>query len=145
MKTLPPPRSSDHPSYRVHRHQVWAQILLPVLLGAVALVVAPLVAWLAVFDGGGELGRWAAMSTMWVLLPVMMAGLILLVVLIVMIFVAGRLSGWIPRYSFRAQRFAARAADGTSRAAAMIRRPVLAVRALRSRVRTSLQRLRERM
>ena len=145
MKTLPGPKTSDHPSYRAHRRQVWAQILLPVLLGAAAVVVAPVAAWLAVFHGSGDVGRWAAISTMWVLLPVMMAGLILLVVLIVLIYLAGRIAGWIPRYSFGAQRFAARAADGTSRAAAMIRMPVLAVRGFGSRVKTGLQRLRERI
>ncbi|MFH1184646.1 MAG: hypothetical protein V1755_06355 [Chloroflexota bacterium] len=145
MKTLPDPKITNHPSHRTHRRQVWTQILLPVLIGAAALVVGPLIAWLAVFDGGGDVGRWAAISTMWVLLPVMIAGAILLVVLIVLIFVAGRIAGWIPRYSLQAQRFAAQAAGGTRRAAAMIRTPVLAVRGFGSRVKTGLQRLRERI
>lgn len=145
MKSSSVSRVADHPSYRAHRRQVWTQILLPVLIGGAALVVGPVVAWLAVFDGGGDLGRWAAISTMWVLLPVMTAGAILLVVLIVLIYLAGRVSGLIPRYSIRAQRFAAQAAGGTRRAAAMIRKPVLGVRDLGWRVKTGLQRMRERI
>ena len=145
MKTLPIPKGVDHPSYRDHRRQMWTQILLPVLIGAAAFVVGPIVAWLAAFGGGGDVGRWATISTMWLLLPVMIAGAILLLVLIALIFAAGKISGWILRYSYRAQRIAARAEWGTRRAAAMIQKPVLAVRELGSLARTGLQRLRERV
>jgi len=145
MKSASSRQLPDHASYRNHRRQVWTQILLPVLIGALLLVAAPIVAWLTAMGGGGDVGRWAAISTMWLLIPVLIFGLILLAVLIGLIFVGARLAGLIPRYSLRIQNIAVRAAGGTQRATAMIRRPVLAVQGLGALARTGLRRLRERV
>ena len=145
MKSASSRQLPDHASYRNHRRQVWTQILLPVLIGALLLVAAPIVAWLTTMGGGGDTGRWAAISTMWLLIPVLIFGLILLAVLIGLIFVGARLAGLIPRYSLRIQNIAVRAAGGTQRATAMIRRPVLAVQGLGALARTGLRRLRERV
>ena len=145
MKSASSRQLPDHASYRNHRRQVWTQILLPVLIGALLLVAAPIVAWLTTMGGGGDVGRWAAISTMWLLIPVLIFGLILLAVLIGLIFVGARLAGLIPRYSLRIQNMAVRAAGGTQRATAMIRRPVLAVQGLGALARTGLRRLRERV
>lgn len=134
----------QHGSYKSHRRQVWTQILLPVLIGAAAFIVASIVAWVAALGGGGDVGRWAAISTMWLLIPAMIAGMVLLVVLIAFIYVTGMITGRIPRYSVQAQRIAARAAGGTKRAAAMIRSPALALRELGSTAKAALQRIRER-
>jgi hypothetical protein len=145
MKPMPARQHVDHASYRQHRRQMWGQILFPVLLAAAAFIIAPIAAWMTVMHGQGEVGRWAAISTMWLLIPVMIGGVILLVVLIGLVFVASRVHAWIPRFTYRAQRFAFRASDGTRRAGEMVRRPVLAVRAVGSLVKSRFQRLRERV
>jgi hypothetical protein len=124
---------------------VWVQILLPVFIGAAALMVAPLAAWLTAMDAGGDVSRWAAISTMWLLIPVMMGALILLVAVSALAFLTARITGWIPAYSYRIQRIAVRAEGGTRRAAGMIRKPVLAIRAAVDLVRRRVQRLRERV
>lgn len=138
-------RRAEHPSYKIHRRQVWTQILLPVLIGAAAFIGAPIAAWLTTYGGAGNVSRWAAISTMWSLIPVIMAGAILLVVLLALIFATSQISGWIPRYSYGVQRIAQRVAWGTSRAAAIVRKPVLAFREIASLARAGLQRLRERV
>lgn len=145
MKSAHALKAPDHPSYKTHRRQLWTQILIPVLIGAAVFLVAPVAAWISALGGTGNVSRWAAISTMWLLIPVMMAGLILLAVLAVAAYLAGKAGEILPRYSYPAQRFAARAAMGTGRAAEMIRRPVLAVRALGSMARARLLRLRERV
>lgn len=133
-----------HPSYKTHRRQMWTQILLPVLMAAVAFFVAPLTAWIAGMGGRGDVGRWAAISTLWLLIPVIIALVALLVVLLFAIFLAARLAALAPPYTYRAQRIAARIADVTGRAAAIIRRPALAVRGLREMATARWNRLRER-
>jgi hypothetical protein len=145
MKSSSVRNPPEHASYRNHRRQVWWQIQLPVLLAALVLLVAPIVAWLTTMSGGGDVARWAAISTIWLLLPVMIFGLIILVALFGVIFVAARLAGWIPRYSHRAQQVARRIAGGTRRGMDMVRRPVLAVHELGALARAGFHRLRERM
>ena len=119
--------------------------MLPVLLGAIVFFAAPIVLWQTTLSGSGDVTRWAAISTMWLLIPVMIAGLVLLALLIVLTLITGRISGWIPRYSLRAQRLAGHAASGTRRAGQWIRRPVLVIEELKSLAKRRIQRLRERV
>ena len=135
-------KKPHHPSYKTHRRQLWTQILLPVLLAALAISVAPVTAWLAGVGPRAEVGRWAAISTMWLLLPAVVALLALLVLLVFAIFLAARLGSLAPPYTDRAQRIAGRVAEVSGRAAAMIRRPVLAVRQLRDMATANWRRLR---
>jgi len=115
-----------------------------VALAALALVATPIFAWATVMNGAGDVSRWAAISTMWLLIPVMLGALIVLVVVSALAFLTARVSGWIPAYSYRLQRIAVRAERGTQRAAEMIRKPVLAVRAAGQMVKQRIGRLRER-
>jgi hypothetical protein len=142
MKTSLPRRAADHDSYRLHRRQVWWQIVLPVLVAALALLAAPIIAWQLSFGGAGDVGRWAAISSMWLLIPVIFGGAILLAAVCALIFVTVRINSWVPTFSYRAQRFAARAADGALRASEIVRRPVLAVKGLGTLARTGFKRLR---
>ena len=141
-QSLKPP---EHDSYQQHRRQLWAQILLPVLLGAAVFVVAPLVVWLTLMGGSGDLSRWSEIATMWLLIPAMIGGLIVLAVLIALSLLTNGIAGWIPRKTYRLQWMAARAAGGSRRAAEIIRRPVLAVKGVGSFIRNRVQRLRERV
>ncbi len=142
MKSSLPRRAPDHDSYRLHRRQVWWQIVLPVLVAALALIVAPILLWQLSFGGAGDVGRWAAVSTMWLLIPVIFGGVILLAAVCALVFVAVRINGWVPTFSYRAQRFASRAADGALRASEIGRRPVLALKGLGKLARTGFKRLR---
>jgi hypothetical protein len=95
-------------------------------------------------NSAGDVGRWAAISTMWLLLPMMIGLVVLFAVLVTASFLAARLGSWLPTYSLRAQKFASNAAVQTRRGAEMVRRPVLAARALGNAAKTSFRRLRER-
>jgi hypothetical protein len=120
-KLRQPPK---HASYRAHRKQVIWQVILPVALAAVLLVA--LIAWIAMtaFGGGSELGRWAAISTMWIMLPVIVLGLVALVILCGVIYLAGRVLGIIPVYTGIAQDYAFRAEAIVKRITAAAVRPV---------------------
>jgi uncharacterized membrane protein len=118
-------RSADHPSYQLHRRQVWGQILLPVLLALLAVIAVIVLTGLAAFGDGGDVGRWAAISTIWLVLPVMVAGLIFLILLIGMIYLLMRLTRLIPPYSHQAQRIFYRVEGGARRIGEMARKPVL--------------------
>ena len=138
------PRKADHPSLQRHRRELWTQILLPILLASVLLLGTVAVASVSAFRGTGDAARWAAISTIWLAIPGMVMGLVLLATLAVMIYLIWRVVRLIPPYSWRAQRLLNRVETTTKRGAEMVRRPTSAVRAFATFVRGRLERKPER-
>lgn len=143
--SLPLHRPKDHPSYQLHRKQVWTQILLPILLAALILIAVIVMTSMATFRDHGDVVRWAAIATMWLVLPVMVAGLVFLVLLIAMIYLLTRLTGLIPPYSYQAQRIFYRIEGVVKRIGEIARRPMLALQELGRLLRASLKELQKRM
>jgi len=144
MKSSASIRPKDHPSYRLHRRQVWAQILLPVLLAALLFAAAVAGISLATFRDNGDVGRWAAISTIWLVVPVMVVGILFFAVLSALIYLISRLIGLIPPYSYQAQRIVYRVDGGVRRFAELARRPVQAAQELARLARAYLQQRQER-
>ena len=138
---MPLPRPEDHPSYRRHRRQVWAQIVLPILLAALGVVALIVLVSLSSLRGQGDVGRWAAISTIWLTPPMLIGGLILLAALIAVNYLLGRLTHLIPPYSNLVQRFFYRIEGGAKRAAEVAARPALLLGELRTLVTALIKRL----
>ena len=119
--------SHDHPSYQLHRKQIWTQILLPILLTVLVFIAVIVITSLATFRGNGDVSRWAAISTIWLVIPIMIAGLILLAILLAVIYLLAKLIGVIPPYSNQAQRFVYQIESYVKRGTEMILKPVLFV------------------
>jgi len=130
MKSTLPDHVNDHHSYQRHRKQVWTQILLPILCAVLVFVVVIILTTMATFRNNGDVDRWAAISTIWLILPVMIAGLILLILIIALIYLMVRVLNLIPPYSFQVQRFVYRIESGVKHFAEMFRKPVLALQEL---------------
>lgn len=143
MKSTLLDHRNDHPSYQRHRKQVWTQILLPILCAVLVFVVVIILAIMVTFRNNGDVGRWAAISTIWLTLPVMIAGLILLILIIGLIYLMVRVLNLIPPYSFQAQRFVYRIESGVKHFAEMFRKPVLALQEIARLVRTYLEKARK--
>ena len=123
-------RSEDHLSYQAHRKQVWQQILLPILLTTVIFIAVIALIINNSMRGNSDVGRWAAMSTIWILLPVLMAGFIFLIILGALIYLMLRLINIIPQYSYQAQRIFHRIESGAKTISKMARKPTLLAQAL---------------
>jgi len=132
------PNKTDHPSLRKHRWQVWTQILLPVLLVVAVVIGAIVAASLATFQQGADPGRWLAISTIWLAVPLVLIGLLVVVVLAAGAFLLARVAGVLPKYTFKAQAATRRVESAVKRGGEMIRQPQLAIRSLADRVRGRL-------
>ena len=132
--------SQDHPSYQLHRKQVWTQILLPILLTVLVFIAVIVLTSIATFRDNGDVARWAAISTIWLVLPVMIAGLIFLVILLAIIYLLARLIGIIPPYSDQAQRFVFQIEGYVKRGTEMIVRPVLFVDLIKLQIKKFMER-----
>lgn len=117
----------DHYSYRLHRKQRNMQIILPIILSALMFVGMIVLISLATFKQDGDVGRWAAISTIWIVIPILLAGLILLLVLIGLIYLMARALTGLPYYTGIAHDYVYKARGYIIRAADMAAKPILAL------------------
>ena len=116
-----------HESYRRHRKQRTRQIILPIVLVAVLFLAAVVLINVATFGGNGDVGRWAAISTIWISIPVCLMGLVFLAITGGMVYLMGRLLGVAPTYTGKAQDFVHKLEIRIRRFADTTVKPVFAV------------------
>jgi hypothetical protein len=124
-----------HESYRKHRRELAWQIILPVALSAAGFVALIVLINIATFNEGGDVARWAAISTIWIIIPVMVAGLILLALIGALVYLMKRLLDIAPTYTGMAQDYVHIAAGYIRRFADMAVKPVLFIDGLGASVR----------
>lgn len=87
---------------RKHRRQVFWQITLPLLVGALVLIAACVLPVITVI-GGGEVSVWADISLMWLIVIAFIIALIPLALLGGLVFGLTQLIGKLPPVFFRIQ------------------------------------------
>ena len=130
-----------HYSYLKHRKQVMQKIIMPVVLSA--LVLVGIVVWVsyATFSQSGDVGRWAAISTIWVIIPMLVGGLVVLAILGGLIYGMAKLLGALPYYTGIAQDYVIIARGYIIRAADMAVKPILAVNGWLETMKTFFERM----
>ena len=116
---------AEHYSYLQHRKQRMTRIILPVLISTLVFVGFIVLISFATFNQGGDVGRWAAISTIWIVIPIMVAGVIVLALLIGLIYLMARALGALPYYTGIAQDYVYIAQGYIMRAANMVVKPVI--------------------
>jgi len=124
MKELPRPQ---HYSYQLHRKQRTTQIILPMVISMLLLIGVIVLISLATFNTNGDVGRWAAISTIWIVIPILLAGLIVLAILIGLIYLMARALGALPHYTGIAQDYVYIAQSYIMRGADMVVKPMIAL------------------
>lgn len=92
-----------HESYNRHRKQLTSQIVLPVVLGTLLFFGLVVLVNVGAWGASGDVGRWAAIATMWISIPICLMGFVFLALVGGMIYLMGRLLGVAPVYTGRAQ------------------------------------------
>ncbi len=116
----------EHYSYLLHRKQRATQIILPVVISALLMTALVVLICFATFNSGGDVGRWAAVSTIWIIIPVMLAGLIFLAILVGLIYLMALALSALPHYTGIAQDYVYKAKAFIIRGADMVAKPVIA-------------------
>ena len=115
----------NHFSYQNHRRQFWVQIFLPMILAVLLIIVIAVLTGIAAFGENGEAPRWAAISTIWLVIPVMIFGLLILAILVGLIYLLAQALKTSPPYTAKAQYYVNRATSETKRFSDMATKPVL--------------------
>lgn len=97
---IPQPVHESYLKYRKDR--VW-KIIVPVVVSAVLCIGLIVLVNIATFQGGGDVARWAAISTMWIAIPAMLGMLIFLAILGGLIFLMAKLLNVLPTYTGKTQ------------------------------------------
>jgi len=118
---------AEHYSYLQHRKQRMTRIILPVVISTLVFIGFIVLVSVATFNQGGDVGRWAAISTIWIVIPIMVAGLVLLALLIGLIYLMARALGALPFYTGVAQDYVYIAQSYIIRAANMVSKPIIAI------------------
>ena len=116
-----------HESYKRHRKQLTSQIILPVVIAALLFVALIVLINVATFRDNGDVARWAAISTIWIVIPIMVASLIFLLVLGGLVYLVKRLLNITPTYTGLAQDFVHKLAIRIRLAADAVVKPVIFV------------------
>jgi len=85
-------------TYRKHRRETFLQITLPMLIGALILLIFAL---LSTQMGAGEIRVWADISLIWLIIPVIVLTLLMFVLLVGSVYGITMLIQMLPVYSFR--------------------------------------------
>jgi hypothetical protein len=120
------PRHEQY-SYQQHRKQRVTQIILPMVIAVLLMVGLIVLISLSTFNSGGDVGRWAAISTIWIIIPILIAGLIVLTILGGLIYLMARALGALPYYTGMAQDYVFIARGYIIRAADAAVKPVIAL------------------
>lgn len=124
-----------HESYRMHRKQLAWQIILPVVLSALLIVAVVVLVNVATFNQGGDVARWAAISTIWIVIPIMLGLVLVLAVLVGLVYLMKRLLDATPTYTGLAQEYVHKAAIYIKRGADAAVKPVFFVDGLGASIR----------
>jgi uncharacterized membrane protein len=93
----------QHYSYLRHRQQRNRQIILPVVVSALLLIAAVILISFATFKSDGDVARWAAVSAIWISIPILLGGLITLALLVALVYGMARALDALPHYTGIAQ------------------------------------------
>jgi heme/copper-type cytochrome/quinol oxidase subunit 2 len=116
-----------HESYKRYRKQLISQIILPMVIAGLLLVALIVLIIFATFRENGDVARWAAISTIWIVIPIMIASLIFLLVLGGLVYLMKRLLNITPTYTGLAQDFVHKLAIRIRLAADALVKPVIFV------------------
>jgi hypothetical protein len=133
---MKPQFPDNHLSYRNHRRQFWVQIFLPMILAALLIVVIAVLTGIAAFGKYGEAPRWAAISTIWLVIPVMVFGLLFLAILIGLIYLLAQALKTSPPYTAKAQYYVNRATSAAKRYSDATIKPVMFLQGIAASIKT---------
>jgi predicted membrane protein len=125
-----------HESYKKHRREIIWQIILPMVLTAILFIALIVFICFATFRGSGDVGRWAAVSTIWISIPLMIGAVLLIAVLVGIVYLLIRLLQIAPLYTGKAQDFAHIVVGHVRRAADAVVKPIIALNGIGASIET---------
>jgi len=130
-----------HESYKRHRKQLVWQIILPMVLAALLFIALIVLISVATFRDNGDVARWAAISTIWIVAPIMIGLLIFTALLGGLVYLMKKLLNITPTYTGLAQDYVHIAMGYVKRASEAIVKPVLQLNGILASINAFFERM----
>ena len=114
-----------HASYLKHRKDLTWKIIFPVVLSTVLCIALIVLINIVTFRDNGDVARWAAVSTIWIVIPIIIGLLIILALLGGLVYLMAILLNVTPTYTGLAQDYVNKAVMYIKRASEAIVKPVI--------------------
>ena len=114
-----------HESYMKHRKDRAWKIIFPVVFSVVLCIALIVLVNVATFRDNGDVARWAAISTIWIIVPIMIGMLIFTALLGGLVYLMYKLLNVAPTYTGMAQDYVHKAALYIKRGADAVVRPII--------------------
>ncbi len=114
-----------HESYMKHRKDRAWKIIFPVVFSVVLCIALIVLVNVATFRDNGDVARWAAISTIWIIVPIMIGMLIFTALLGGLVYLMYKLLDVAPTYTGMAQDYVHKAALYIKRGADAVVRPII--------------------
>ena len=122
----PPERNAQ--VHAEHKREVSQQIYLPVIIGFLVILAGVIAIIIYGVQAGSNLRRWADVSLIWVIIPAMFIGIVMMVVVIGALYGITRVLGILPGYSKIVQGYFQQADIKVAQVTNGIVEPILRVR-----------------
>ncbi len=131
----------EHLSYLKHQKQRMTHIILPVAISAVLMLALVVLICLSTFNSGGDVARWAEISTIWIVIPIMFGGLIVFALLAALIYGMARLLQFLPHYTGIAQDYVYLARGYVVRGTEAVTSALIEAEGFTEKIRSFIQRI----
>jgi hypothetical protein len=136
------PQKPVHESYLKHRKDTAWKIIFPVVLSSVLCIGLIVLINIATFRGGGDVQRWADISTMWIAIPAMVLLLVVFALLGGIVYLLAKLLSITPKYTVLAQDFFYKIEGYARRGADAAAKPFIFIDSIGASINRFLERLR---
>lgn len=126
---------------RDHRRQMLLQVWLPLTVSIIIFLALAILAVVGAVQGSSQVERWGNISAIWVIIPVLFFGIILMALVGGMAYGVSKLLGKMPGWMLKAQLAMIRLALMVRRAADSATKPVVAVNTFSTRATTLWDRI----
>lgn len=131
----------EHYSYLRHRKERVTKIILPILISALVMVAMIVLISISTFKSGGDVSRWAAISTIWIVIPILVGGLITLALLAYLIYLMALALDALPHYTGIAQDYVFIARGYIVRAANALSNSIISIDGFIANIKSFFQRI----
>jgi hypothetical protein len=110
------------------------QVILPIVLTVLLIIALSVLINIATFRDGGDVARWAAVSTIWIVIPIMIGLVLFLVLLGGLIYLLAKLLNVTPTYTGLAQEYVRKAVGFVKRGADAVVKPVIGFEGIKASI-----------
>jgi small-conductance mechanosensitive channel len=127
-------------THALHRREVFWQITIPLVIGILIILAAVGAIIFFTVQPVTDVGRWADVSLMWVILPSLFIALLFLAGLAGLIYAVSFMLRWIPHYTLIIQLYLERATNKISQMLNLSAEPILRINSLWAATRFATER-----